>query len=220
MCQLEKIFNEQLNELHQHLLEMGMLVNEAIYKAVKSLVNRDHELAENVIASDRAINNMELALEQRSFELIALQQPVGIDLRKIVTVLKASSDLERIGDHAVSIAKTTILVGRTKVVKPISEIQEMGDIVKAMVHDVLKAYLAEDEDAAREIASRDNEVDKFQRVIYTKCIHFMQEDPDHLEEISYLLLVSQYLERIGDYVTNVCEWIVYLKSGEIEELNN
>ncbi|KGL45861.1 phosphate transport system regulatory protein PhoU [Listeria newyorkensis] len=217
---VRKIFNEQLNELHQHLLEMGMLVNEAIYKAVKSLVNRDHELAENVIASDRAINNMELALEQRSFELIALQQPVGIDLRKIVTVLKASSDLERIGDHAVSIAKTTILVGRTKVVKPIPEIQEMGDIVKIMVHDVLKAYLAEDEEAAREIASRDNEVDKLQRVIYTKCIHFMQEDPDHLEEISYLLLVAQYLERIGDYVTNVCEWIVYLKSGEIEELNN
>ncbi|MBA3927308.1 phosphate signaling complex protein PhoU [Listeria rustica] len=217
---VRKIFNEQLNELHQHLLEMGMLVNEAIYKAVKSLVNRDHELAENVIASDRSINNMELALEQRSFELIALQQPVGIDLRKIVTVLKASSDLERIGDHAVSIAKTTILVGRTKVVKPIPEIQEMGDIVKIMVHDVLKAYLAEDEEAAREIATRDNEVDKLQRVIYTKCIHFMQEDPDHLEEISYLLLVAQYLERIGDYVTNVCEWIVYLKSGEIEELNN
>ncbi|EUJ32522.1 phosphate signaling complex protein PhoU [Listeria cornellensis] len=217
---VRKIFNEQLNELHQHLLEMGMLVNEAIYKAVKSLVNRDHELAENVIVSDRSINNMELALEQRSFELIALQQPVGIDLRKIVTVLKASSDLERIGDHAVSIAKTTILVGRTKVVKPIPEIQEMGDIVKIMVHDVLKAYLAEDEEAAREIASRDNEVDKLQRVIYTKCIHFMQEDPDHLEEISYLLLVAQYLERIGDYVTNVCEWIVYLKSGEIEELNN
>ncbi|MBC6309093.1 phosphate signaling complex protein PhoU [Listeria sp. FSL L7-1582] len=217
---VRRIFNEQLNELHQHLLEMGMLVNEAIYKAVKSLVNRDHELAENVIASDRSINNMELALEQRSFELIALQQPVGIDLRKIVTVLKASSDLERIGDHAVSIAKTTILVGRTKVVKPIPEIQEMGDIVKIMVHDVLKAYLAEDEEAAREIATRDNEVDKLQRVIYTKCIHFMQEDPDHLEEISYLLLVAQYLERIGDYVTNVCEWIVYLKSGEIEELNN
>ncbi|EUJ45829.1 phosphate signaling complex protein PhoU [Listeria riparia] len=217
---VRKIFTEQLDELHQHLLEMGMLVNEAIYKAVKSLVNRDQELAENVIAGDRAINNMELALEQRSFELIALQQPVGIDLRKIVTVLKASSDLERIGDHAVSIAKTTILVGRSKVVKPIPEIQEMGDIVKIMVHDVLKAYLAEDEEAAREIASRDTQVDKLQRVIYTKCIHFMQEDPDHLEEISYLLLVAQYLERIGDYVTNVCEWIVYLKSGEIEELNN
>ncbi|MBC1975389.1 phosphate signaling complex protein PhoU [Listeria booriae] len=217
---VRKIFTEQLDELHQHLLEMGMLVNEAIYKAVKSLVNRDQELAEDVIAGDRSINNMELALEQRSFELIALQQPVGIDLRKIVTVLKASSDLERIGDHAVSIAKTTILVGRSKVVKPIPEIQEMGDIVKIMVHDVLKAYLAEDEEAAREIASRDTQVDKLQRVIYTKCIHFMQEDPDHLEEISYLLLVAQYLERIGDYVTNVCEWIVYLKSGEIEELNN
>ncbi|AQY50058.1 phosphate transport system protein [Listeria weihenstephanensis FSL R9-0317] len=217
---VRKIFNEQLTELHQHLLEMGMLVNEAIYKAVKSLVNRDQELAENVIVSDRSINNMELALEQRSFELIALQQPVGIDLRKIVTVLKASSDLERIGDHAVSIAKTTILVGRSKVVKPIPEIQEMGDMVKMMVQDVLKAYLAEDEEAAREIASRDNEVDKLQRIIYTKCIHFMQEDPDHLEEISHLLLVAQYLERMGDYVTNVCEWIVYLKSGEIEELNN
>ncbi|MBC2123542.1 phosphate signaling complex protein PhoU [Listeria marthii] len=216
---VRKIFTEQLNDLHQHLMEMGMLANEAIFKAVKSLVHRDTELAKQVVVEDKAINNMELSLEQRSFELIALQQPVGMDLRKIVTVLKTSSDLERIGDHAVSIAKTAILIGESKVLKPIPEIPEMGEIVKSMLQDVLKAYLAEDDVAAREIAMRDNEVDKLHKIVYQKCIHFMQEEPEHIEDVSQLLLVSQYIERIGDYVTNVCEWIVYLKSGEIEDLN-
>lgn len=195
-----------------------MLANEAIFKAVKSLVHRDTELAKQVVAEDKAINNMELSLNN-ALELIALQQPVGMDLRKIVTVLKTSSDLERIGDHAVSIAKTAILIGESKVLKPIPEIPEMGEIVKSMLQDVLKAYLAEDEGAAREIAERDNEVDKLHKIVYQKCIHFMQEEPEHIEDVSQLLLVSQYIERIGDYVTNVCEWIVYLKSGEIEDLN-
>ncbi|EUJ25582.1 phosphate transport system protein [Listeria floridensis FSL S10-1187] len=214
-----KIFTEQLNELHQHLLEMGMLVNEAIFKAVKSLSERDLELANQVVAEDKAINNMELSLEQGSFELIALQQPVGTDLRKIVTVLKASSDLERIADHAVSIAKAAILLKDSKALKPIPEIAEMGEIVKSMLHDVLNAYLAGDAVAAREIAARDNEVDKLHGIVSRKCIEQMQVDTEHLEEFSHLLLVAQNLERIGDYITNVSEWIVYLESGEIEELN-
>ncbi|WP_088809747.1 MULTISPECIES: phosphate signaling complex protein PhoU [Listeria] len=216
---VRKLFTEQLNELHQHLLKMGVLVNEAIFKAVKSLVERDQLLAEQVIAEDKAINDMELSLEQGSFELIALQQPVGTDLRKIVTVMKASSDLERIGDHAVSIAKATIHLGNSKALKPIPEIPEMGEIVKNMLHDVLNAYLAGDANAAREIAARDNEVDKLHRLVSKKCIDLMQEDPEHLEDITHLLLVAQNLERIGDYITNVSEWIVYLESGEIEELN-
>ncbi|WP_439443567.1 phosphate signaling complex protein PhoU [Listeria aquatica] len=217
---VRKLFTEQLNDLHQHLLEMGMLVNEAIFKAMKSLSERDIKLADQVVAEDKSINNMELSLEQGSFELIALQQPVGTDLRKIVTVLKASSDLERMGDHAVSIAKATIRLGDSKVLKPIPEIPEMGELVKSMLHDVLNAYLAGDAVAAREIAARDNDVDKLHRIVSRKCIEQMQENAEHLEEISHLLLVAQNLERIGDYITNISEWIVYLDSGEIEELNN
>lgn len=217
---VRKLFTEQLNDLHQHLLEMGMLVNEAIFKAMKSLSERDIKLADQVVAEDKAINNMELSLEQGSFELIALQQPVGTDLRKIVTVLKASSDLERMGDHAVSIAKATIRLGDSKVLKPIPEIPEMGELVKSMLHDVLNAYLAGDAVAAREIAARDNDVDKLHRIVSHKCIEQMQENAEHLKEISHLLLVAQNLERIGDYITNISEWIVYLDSGEIEELNN
>ncbi|WP_163654968.1 phosphate signaling complex protein PhoU [Listeria sp. PSOL-1] len=213
------IFTKQLNDLHQQLLEMGVLVNEAIVKAVKSLSTRDKGLAEQVIAGDKIINNMELTLEQHSFELIALQQPVGADLRKIVTVMKASSDLERIGDHAVSIAKTTNILESSKVLQQVSEIVQMGEIVKNMLHDVLDAYLAENVDFAREIAARDNEVDHLHQVVYQKCIAFMHVEPELLEDTSHLLLVAQHLERIGDYVTNVSEWIVYLKSGEIEELN-
>ncbi|EFI84799.1 Phosphate transport system protein phoU [Listeria grayi] len=212
-------FTEQLNDLHQHLLEMGMLANEAVIKAVKALVERDTAMADQVIAEDKAINHMELELEHTSFELIALQQPVGGDLRKIVTVLKTTSDLERIGDHAVSIARMTRKIGDSKVVQPIPEISEMGAIVKDMLHDALNAYLAEDDESARSVAERDNKVDALHKVVYEKCIAFMQAHPDDLEEASRLLFVAQYLERIGDYVTNVCEWVVYLKSGQIEDLN-
>jgi len=154
-------------------------------------------------------------LEIECFELIALQQPVTTDLRKIVTVMKASADLERIGDHAVSIAKSTIKVKGKKHDADIeTAIAETALKVMDMVKEVLDAYVVLDVERAREIAARDTEIDAA-----ANCIEQMKQDPEIVLGGTNYMRISTYLERIGDYVTNISEWIIYLDSGEVVELN-
>lgn len=218
---MRRVFEEELNDLHLRFSEMGMMVNESIYKSVKAFINHDKELASEVIKSDQAINERELDLEKRSFEMIALQQPVTTDLRIIVTVMKASSDLERMADHAVSIAKSTIRVKGNKRIPEIeAEIAEMADKVKVMVEDVLEAYVKNDAKRAKKIAAMDSEVDVYFKKIYKNCIEEMKSNSDIVVGASDYMLVAGYLERIGDYVTNICEWIVYLSTGKVSELNS
>lgn len=218
---MRRLFEEELNDLHVRFSEMGMMVNEAIYKSVKAFINHDKALAREVIAHDDKINEREVELEKRSFEMIALQQPVTTDLRMIVTVMKASSDLERMGDHAVSIAKSTIRVkGNTRVPEIEADLAQMGDVVKTMVEEVLDAYVKEDETRARKISEDDRHVNYYFDKIYQECIEEMKRDPDTIVGSMDYMLVSGYLERIGDYVTNICEWIVYLKTGKLLELNS
>ena len=153
--------------------------------------------------------------------MIALQQPVTTDLRRIITVMKASSDLERMGDHAVSISKSTILVkGQTRIPKIEKEISDMSDSVKKMVDNVLVAYVKMDQKDAKMIAAMDERVNQHLRDIYDHTIEAMKANPDTVISGTDYLNVAQYLERIGDYVTNICEWIVYLATGKITELNS
>ena len=213
-------FEEELLNLHNQFYEMGMLVSSAIHKSVRAYVRHDKEIAQEVIENDLAINNMEVRLEKKSFEMIALQQPVTTDLRMIITVMKASSDLERMGDHAVSIAKSTIRVkGETRIAEIEKEISDMSDYVKKMVDNVLVAYVKTDQDDARMIAQMDDRVNEYYKDIYYKAIESMKENPETVVSGTDYLSVAQYLERIGDYVTNICEWIVYLATGKISELN-
>ncbi|MDT2959605.1 phosphate signaling complex protein PhoU [Enterococcus casseliflavus] len=213
-------FEEELLNLHNQFYEMGMLVSSAIHKSVRAYVRHDKEIAQEVIENDLAINNMEVRLEKKSFEMIALQQPVTTDLRMIITVMKASSDLERMGDHAVSIAKSTIRVkGETRIAEIEKEISDMSDYVKKMVDNVLVAYVKTDQDDARMIAQMDDRVNEYYKDIYYKTIESMKENPEIVVSGTDYLSVAQYLERIGDYVTNICEWIVYLATGKISELN-
>lgn len=214
-------FEEELLNLHNQFYEMGMLVSSAIHKSVRAYVKHDKEIAQEVIENDEAINNMEVRLEKKSFEMIALQQPVTTDLRMIITVMKASSDLERMGDHAVSIAKSTIRVkGETRIAEIEKEISDMSDYVKKMVDNVLVAYVKTDQEDARMIAQMDERVNDYYRDIYYKTIDSMKANPKTVVSGTDYLSVAQYLERIGDYVTNICEWIVYLATGKISELNS
>ena len=213
-------FEEELLNLHNQFYEMGMLVSSAIHKSVRAYVRHDKAIAQEVIENDLAINNMEVRLEKKSFEMIALQQPVTTDLRMIITVMKASSDLERMGDHAVSIAKSTIRVkGETRIAEIEKEISDMSDYVKKMVDNVLVAYVKTDQEDARMIAQMDDRVNEYYKDIYYKTIESMKENPETVVSGTDFLSVAQYLERIGDYVTNICEWIVYLATGKISELN-
>lgn len=217
---MRSAFEEELNVLHLRFSEMGMMVNESILKSVQAFVNHDKNLAKEVINNDQWINKRETDLEKSSFELIALQQPVTTDLRMIVTVLKASSDLERMGDHAVSIAKATIDVkGNERIPEVEKLIAQMGDAVKIIVEDVLDAYVKEDGDRAEKIAKEDDLIDQFTRKISDLCIIKMKENSETIIGGTSYMLVASYLERMGDYATNICEWIVYLKTGHVVELN-
>jgi phosphate transport system protein len=152
---------------------------------------------------------------------LRLQQPVTGDLRMIVTVMKASSDLERMGDHAVSIAKSTIRVkGNVRVPEIEQALAEMATKVKQMVEEILDAYVKADMKRAKAIALEDKNVDEYSNRIYKMCVSQMQENPDTIVGSMDYMLVGSYLERIGDYVTNICEWIVYLETGKLVELNS
>ncbi|MED1780577.1 phosphate signaling complex protein PhoU [Brevibacillus fortis] len=212
-------FEEQQDVLHRKLMTMGTLVEEAIHKSIKSLVERDAELAEQVIASDPVINELEQEIQSDCFRLIALQQPVGGDLRRLGTMLKLVTDLERMGDHAVSIAKTTRRLMADPYVKPLIDIPMMADHVKAMVRDCLNAYIARNKDAAEEIAARDDIVDKLYSTIFHDLIELMTKNSQAISQGTHLLLVAQYLERIADHVTNICEWIIYMSTGKMTDLN-
>ncbi|ELB67200.1 TPA: phosphate signaling complex protein PhoU [Enterococcus faecium] len=213
-------FEEELLNLHNQFYEMGMMVSSAVHKSVRAYIKHDKILAQEVIENDININNMETRLEKKSFEMIALQQPVTTDLRMIITVMKASSDLERMADHAVSVAKSTIRVkGQTRIPEIEKEISDMSDYVKKMVDNVLVAYVKTDEKDARTIANMDQRVNDYFNRIYNATIKNMQENPETVISGTDYLNVASYLERIGDYVTNICEWIVYLVTGKITELN-
>ncbi|MFP3388588.1 phosphate signaling complex protein PhoU [Brevibacillus sp. SIMBA_040] len=212
-------FEEQLDVLHRKLLTMGTLVEEAIHKSIKSLVERDMMLAEQVITSDPVINDLEQEIQSECFRLIALQQPVGSDLRLLGTMLKLVTDLERMGDHAVSIAKTTRRLMAEPYVKPLIDIPLMADHVKAMVRDCLNAYIARNKEAAEEIAARDDIVDKLFSTIFRDLIEVMTKNGTAISQGTHLLLVAQYLERIADHVTNICEWIIYMSTGKMTDLN-
>ncbi|MEB5582330.1 phosphate signaling complex protein PhoU [Enterococcus faecium] len=213
-------FEEELLNLHNQFYEMGMMVSSAVHKSVRAYIKHDKILAKEVIENDININNMETRLEKKSFEMIALQQPVTTDLRMIITVMKASSDLERMADHAVSVAKSTIRVkGQTRILEIEKEISDMSDYVKKMVDNVLVAYVKTDEKDARTIANMDQRVNDYFNRIYNATIKNMQENPETVISGTDYLNVASYLERIGDYVTNICEWIVYLATGKITELN-
>lgn len=217
---LRSQFEEDLTNLHDKFEKMGQDVNTAISKSVKAFVDHDKSLAKEVIAEDEGINAKEQDLEKKCFEMIALQQPVTLDLRKIVTIMKASSDLERMGDHAVSIAKSTIRVkGNKRVLEIENEISDMATHVMAMVSEVLVAYVKTDSQKAIEIAMSDKVINQYFKSIYRHSIEAMKENPDTVVVGADYLQVAGFLERIGDYVTNICEWIVYLTTGKIEELD-
>ena len=214
-------FEEDLLNLHNQFYEMGMMVSSAVHKSVRSYIDHDKKLAQEVIDHDIEINDMEVRLEKKSFEMIALQQPVTTDLRTIITIMKASSDLERMGDHAVSVAKSTIrLKGLPRILEVEKEINEMSNYVKKMVDNVLVAYVKTDEKDARMIAKMDERVNDYFQKIYDMTTNTMEKESDTIISGTDYLHVAVYLERVGDYVTNICEWIVYLATGKITELNS
>ena len=212
-------FEEDLEKLHNQFYAMGNEVLTQINRTVRAFVTHDRDLARQVIEDDAEINEYEVKLERKSFEMIALQQPVSQDLRMVMTVLKAVSDVERMGDHAVSIARATIRMKgelRSKVVE--EEISKMGREVKDFVEATLELYLKGDIETAYEVATRDEKINEYYDRIQEFATEEIKHNPDLIITGRDYFQVINYLERIGDYAKNICEWVVYFETGKIVEL--
>lgn len=213
-------FQDELDSLHHELIRMGSKVEEQIDKCINALAAQDAEMANRIIEDDDIIDNMEVDIEGKCVKLIARQQPLAIDLRTIFTAIKIVTDLERIADHAVDISKITLMLKDEKYIKPLIDIPRMAGIVQEMIRVSLDAYVRLDTNLAEEICKRDDEIDTIYKQVFRELLLIMMEDPTTVSQATQFLFVCKFLERIGDHVTNICEWIVYLVTGEYKDLND
>ena len=215
---LRSQFEEDLEKLHNQFYAMGQEVLSQINRTVRAFVTHDRDLAKEVIEDDAEVNEYEVKLEKKSFEMIALQQPVSQDLRTVLTVLKAVSDVERMGDHAVSIAEATIrMKGEQRIPSVEEEIKKMGRDVKNFVEAALDLYLNGSVDQAYEVAAMDEKINHYFDSIRDLATEIRKNPEAIVTGRDYFQVIS-FLERIGDYAKNICEWVVYFETGKIVEL--
>ena len=210
-------FHDQLANLKELLLEMSGKAEDSTDLAVEALLSRDRGKAEAVIAGDSAINALEVEVEHRAVELLALQQPMARDLRFIVGAIKISSDLERVGDHAVNIAEATqrlISAGPITLSSPLPTIAQMAKRSRTMLGDGLRAFIRADGQLGRQVCAADDEVDELHESVFRVLLTHMMENPTTITASLQLLLVSRNLERVGDLATNIAEDAVFLAEGK------
>lgn len=212
-------FDVQLMELKKKIVSMGDMVHEAIDLAVQSLKKRDLEMAEQVVKNDERINLYEQEIEQLCTHLVATQQPFASDLRKIVASYKIIASLERMGDLSVDIAKISIRIGPVPIIKPLIDLPKMTELTIKMMHIAIEAFINEDVELARSLAEIDHEVDNYYKKVFEELNDMMAKDPRLAAQGVYLLLTARYLERIGDYCTNIGEEVIYMELGVRENLN-
>jgi len=214
-----EFFQKHITELEQELISMSEMVNIAINRSVESLKSRNIEDAKKIITDDIHINKKRWDIEEKCISLIATQQPVATDLRDIVAILNIVTELERIGDHAEGIAKIVIILGDKPLIKPLIDIPRMTEKASDMLKRALEAFMKRDVETAREICNEDDDVDMLYDQIYRELLSFMVEDPKTITGATHLMWVAHNLERIADRVTNICERVVYLVTGTMEEIN-
>jgi len=206
-------FHEELDTLQARLMEMAGIVERLIGQAAEAVLKRDWSMAERLVADDDRVDELEIEIDERVMELLALQQPMAVDLRQIVATNKASNDLERMGDHAVNIAKAAGRLSQAAAIPEVRELAEMVSIATGMVSQSLAAFVSRDPEAARIVCETDDRVDDLRGSMYRILVTHMLEDPRRLSAALELLLVSQNLERIADLATNIAEDVVFLVEG-------
>ncbi len=214
-------FNQQLMAYYDNIVKLGNIANEAVHKSIQAYNNNDKALAQEIINNDLNINELVVEIEVEAYRIIALQQPVTDDLRRVFTVLLVSTDLERIADHASSIAKAVTRASEDEVdVESIGDIiNKMGIIVEEMLTDVLTAFTSDDVNL-QAIALRDDEVDALLKRLFNESAHRMRKNNEVVNYGIGHINIGKSLERIGDYATNICERLVYLQTGDYVELND
>jgi phosphate transport system protein len=206
-------FQEELEQLKTRLLEMGGLAEEQVRLAVQGLVQRDRALIARVLMNDHPINSLHIEVDSRCFTLIALHQPMAVDLRSIVAAVKINTDLERVGDLAINIAEAALRYANHPPVKRLIDIPSMAAIAQTMLRDALDAFVRRDTALAQQVLNADDELDALKTQIFRELLTYMLQDPATIEPALDLILISRHLERIGDHATNVAEDVIFMVSA-------
>jgi phosphate transport system protein len=212
---MDRHFDEELQDVKKHLLEMATLVEESLTKSLDALKKKNVKTAAEILEIDRRIDKMEIAIEEQCIELIARHQPVGTDLRFLVGVIKMNNDLERMGDHAVNIANQVSYLTEQPRIKNMTHIWTMAREVKEMLKDSVESFMNNDPNAAQRVCERDNVVDGMRDESIRILLTYMLETPKKIGVAIPLLLVAKNLERIADLSTNICEDVIYIAQARV-----
>jgi len=208
-----KHFVEELDDLKKRLLEMGGLVESAVYRSVASVVEKDAEQAQQVLKNEARINQMEIEIDELATRLLATQQPMAVDMRFLTAAIKINNDLERMGDLAVTIVERALSLMHEPVIRPVIDIPQMAKLTESMVRKSLDAFVRGDAEMARSVLLSDDAVDDLRDLIYEELIRYMMESPDNVRPGVNLMFVARNLERLADHATNIAEDVLFLVQG-------
>lgn len=212
-------FEFELNTAQEELITLSTMAVNALNKSMEALIKQDVDAALEVIEDDKNINQLEEFINDRVILMIAKQSPVATDLRRLIVTIKVASDMERVGDYAVNIAKETIRIGNQELLPQIKQIQQMQKLAVAMLHQVIDAFVEEDIVKAKEIAELDDQVDELYGDVIRKLMQAGGENPGKLGQITQLAFISRYMERSADHATNIAEQLFFLVRGRHYDLN-
>jgi phosphate transport system protein len=216
--EIRTTFHKKLKEIQDEILAMGSMVSKSIALSIEALQKRDLKLAQQIITDDQKINQKRLEIEEKCIQLIATQQPMASDLRIIVSALYIITELERVGDYAEGNAKITIMIGNEPPLKPLIDIPRMAEKTIDMLNRSLNAFINQDGESAKKIITEDDFIDNLYDQIFRELLTFMAEDPKTITRATRLIWVAHNLERAADRVTNICERVVFIVTGKMEEL--
>jgi phosphate transport system protein len=218
--EMRTVFHKRLREIQDEILVMGSMVGKAILRSVEALKDRDINLAQHIVDDDLLINKKRFEIEERCIELIATQQPMATDLRIIAAILNIITEIERIGDYAVGIARIVILIGGEPPLKPLVDIPLMAEKTTDMLNRSLDAFIHRNAEAAKKIAKEDDMLDNLYDQVFRELLIIMAEDPKTITRATRLIWTAHNLERVADRVTNICERVVFIVTGKMEEISS
>lgn len=210
----DRHYDEELEELHSKILEMGGFVEKQIVNAMTALVNRDDDLARLTIDRDHTANRMDVEVDELCLRLLALHQPAAKDLRLITTALKITTDLERIGDMAVNLSERVLELNQEPQLKPFIDLPRMAEVAEAMLRESLNAFVREDVDLALKVCRDDDIIDDLTAQLFRELLSYMAEDPHTISRGIRLIFVAKYIERVADHATNISEMVVFMVKGK------
>jgi phosphate transport system protein len=212
---MHRHFDRDIEDLKDLILRMGAMVEDAISQSIRSLSERDLDLAQDVIARDNVIDHMEVTIDEKTIELIAKMQPAASDLRFVATVMKITPELERIADLAQDVCERVIELAREPMIKPIVQLPRLAEDAQSMVRQALDAFVRGDAQLAREVIAQDDIVDQLTEESFRALLTYMLENPRNISSAIRLTFIGKYFERMADGATNICEMVVYLVEGKI-----